>query len=130
MTMMHVEWSEELSVGVAAVDEDHQKLISLINELFSACFAGVGDALVETVLGEVIEYTQYHFAREEALLREHASPELAFHAGEHRHLTEQVLAISRQGAQALSDDVLLFLRDWLTHHILETDRKSFLPYRQ
>jgi hemerythrin-like metal-binding protein len=126
---MHLEWSDALSVGVAAVDEDHKKLVSLVNALFSACFVGVGDEAVSAVLKELIDYTQYHFAREEAFLRSHGSPALEPHAEEHRKLTEQVLAISRQGASALSDEVLQFLRDWLTHHILETDMASFRPYR-
>ena len=129
MSMINIDWSEELSVGVAFVDADHKKLVDMVNELFSACFVGVGDEAVAAILTEVIRYTQYHFAGEEAFLREHASPALAAHAEEHRQLTEQVLAIAQQGVSALSDDVLLFLRDWLTHHILGTDMASFSPYR-
>jgi len=116
-------------VGVPLVDEDHKKLVSMVNELFSACFAGVGDEAVSAILDKVIDYTQYHFAHEEEFLRERASPSLEPHAEEHRKLTEQVLAIRQQGASALSEDVLEFLRDWLTHHILETDMASFRPYR-
>lgn len=129
MSLIQVEWSDALSVGVPAVDEDHKKLVSLVNELFSACFAGGGNDAVSAVLKELLDYTQYHFAREEAFLRSHASPTLESHAEEHRKLTGQVLAISRQGTSALSDDVLLFLRDWLMYHILETDMASFRPYR-
>ncbi|MBF0175402.1 MAG: hemerythrin family protein [Magnetococcales bacterium] len=129
MSMMNIEWSDEMSVGVASIDADHKKLVGLVNDLFSAFFIGVGDDAVTTVLTEVIDYTQHHFAREEDFLRTHGSATLAFHAEEHRKLTEQVLAISRQGASALSEDVLLFLRDWLTHHILGTDMVSFMPYR-
>ncbi|MEO5353395.1 MAG: bacteriohemerythrin [Magnetococcus sp. XQGC-1] len=129
MSMINIDWSDHLSVGVALVDEDHKELVGMVNELFSACFVGVGDDAVADILAKVIDYTQYHFTREEAFLREHASPDLPAHAEEHRQLTEQVLAISRQGASALSEDVLVFLRDWLTHHILETDMHSFAPYR-
>ena len=129
MSMMHVEWSEVLSVGVPSVDEDHKKLVSLVNELFSSCFVGVGDEALSAVLGRLIDYTQYHFAREEEFLRSRESPALASHADEHHKLTEQVMAIAAKGPAALSDDVLLFLRDWLTHHILETDKASFAPYR-
>ncbi|MBF0461395.1 MAG: hemerythrin family protein [Magnetococcales bacterium] len=129
MSMVNIDWSEHLSVGVALVDEDHKKLVDMVNELFSACFVGVGDEAVAAILTAVIDYTQYHFAREEAFLQEHASPALEAHAEEHRQLTQQVLAIAEQGVSALSDDVLLFLRDWLTHHILETDKVSFAPYR-
>ncbi len=129
MSMVNIEWSEQLSVGVKSVDEDHRKLVTLVNELFSACFVGVGDEAVSAILTEVIDYTQYHFTHEEDFLREHASPALEAHAEEHRRLTEQVLAIAQQGVSALSEDVLLFLRDWLTQHILGTDKASFAPYR-
>ncbi|MBF0154173.1 MAG: hemerythrin family protein [Magnetococcales bacterium] len=129
MSMINIEWSEELSVGVEAIDADHRKLVSLVNELFSAFFIGVGDEAVGAILTEVIDYTRHHFAREEALLNRLGSSDLAYHAEEHRQLTEQVLAISCQGASALSEDVLLFLREWLAHHIMGTDRSSFLPYR-
>ena len=129
MSMVNIEWSEQLSVGVKSVDEDHRKLVTLVNELFSACFVGVGDEAVSAILTEVIDYTQYHFTHEEDFLREHASPALDTQIKEHRQLTQQVSAIAQQGVSAFSEDVLLFLRDWLTHHIMETDMASFSPYR-
>lgn len=129
MAMINIEWSDHLSVGVESIDEDHRKLVAMVNELFSACFVGVGDDAVAAILSEVIDYTQYHFAREEHFLRERGSLALESHAKEHRKLTEQVLAISQQGVSALSDDVLLFLRDWLAQHIIGTDLASFSPYR-
>ncbi|MBF0142047.1 MAG: hemerythrin family protein [Magnetococcales bacterium] len=129
MSMLNIEWSEKLSVGIASVDEDHRKLVSLVNDLFSACFAGVGDEAVASILSEVVSYTQYHFGHEEAFLSARNSPALPAHAEEHRQLTEQVLAIARQGREALSEEVLLFLRDWLAHHIMGTDKESFSPYQ-
>ncbi|MBF0612449.1 MAG: hemerythrin family protein [Magnetococcales bacterium] len=129
MMMVQMEWSDKLSVGVTLIDEDHKKLVAMVNELFSACFAGVGDEVVTSILAKVIDYTHYHFSREEALLRELNSPDLEKQMKEHSYLIQQVTAISQQGATALSEEVLLFLRDWLTHHILETDMASFRSCR-
>lgn len=123
--MAFITWNESLSVGVPLVDDDHKILIELINQLED----GVGDneetAVLGTVLDALIDYTVYHFAREEKVMEACGFPEMNDHVGEHRDLTSRVRGIQRRfrdgDHDALGKETLDFLKDWLTHHILKSD---------
>ena len=55
---------------------------------------------------------------------------LAAHKEEHRIFVEKIRSFQRDfslGRVALSLEILHFLRDWLLHHILETD-KEYGPF--
>ena len=44
-------WTDRMSVGVAVLDEDHRKLVAMVNELYDAMQAGQG----KEKLGRVLE---------------------------------------------------------------------------
>ncbi len=127
MNILNLEWSEKMSVGVESIDSDHKKLILLIRELYFAYHLGFGNDEIPPAMLKFIDYTKYHFDSEETLMREKASPMLAFHSEEHRQLIDRVLAISQEKVSGLSDEVFQFLWDWLIHHVLQTDMATFAP---
>jgi hemerythrin len=122
-----MEWTERLSVGVARFDDEHKKLVSLINALFEAVQAGRGREALGQTLDELIAYTRNHFVGEEAALKQYGYPDLESHHKEHEALTRQVIDIQRKyhaGASAmLSMEVMTFLKNWLVRHIQGTDQK-------
>ena len=124
-------WTERMNVGIAQMDQEHQQLIVLINELFDAVQAGHGRQALGPVLDAMIDYTKTHFAHEEALLRQYQFPTLESHKLEHDALARQVQDIQRKyhaGATAmLSMEVMSFLKSWLVKHIQGTD-KLYGPY--
>jgi hemerythrin len=65
-------WGPKLSVGVPQIDDQHKKLIELVNRLNEAMIAGHGRDLIGSTLSELVKYTQYHFACEERLMSTHA----------------------------------------------------------
>ncbi|MBF0175301.1 MAG: hemerythrin family protein [Magnetococcales bacterium] len=123
--MGHAKWSEELSVNVPTIDADHKKLFILLNDLFAACFAGVGNEVVHETLQALTDYSQYHFSREESLLQELGCPDIEKQIHEHRYFIGQLGDIARQGTATNGEEVVLFLKDWLLHHILEVDKLAF-----
>lgn len=119
-----VRWHEGMSVGVEELDDDHRVLIDLINQVAGA--DNRRDRLtLEAVLDELVDYTVFHFEREEAMMSAAAFPDLAAHRRMHAVLAEQVTAIRRRlvvsGDDNLGDDVLDFLSLWLSDHILKAD---------
>lgn len=121
-----ITWTPALSVGVASMDGQHQRLIDLINELYRAMKVGQGSAMVGTVLEELVDYTITHFSQEERLMEQAGYAGLAAHREQHRVLTEQVEALrakSREGRLGLSVEVLEFLKGWLIDHIEGTDKR-------
>lgn len=113
------------------IDADHQLLVSLINQLDDAMSSGAGADTVGSVLNVLIEYTETHFGREELLMEKGGYPELPPHKREHAKLTAQVRAIADRynngDVECVDAEVMEFLKNWLTGHILGVDRK-YAPY--
>jgi len=125
--MALITWQDSYSVGVAQIDNDHKLLVSLINQLGAAVEEGQSGDVVGSVLNVVIEYTASHFGREELLMEKGGYPGLAAHKAEHAKLTARVRDIVARyngGTDGQLDrDVLVFLKTWLTGHILGVDRQ-------
>jgi hemerythrin len=121
-----VTWSDRYSVGIARIDAEHQKLIGLVNDLYSAMLEGRGKTVIDKVLYGLAEYTQSHFVNEERLMRLHAYPGYEAHKMEHEKLTAQVKHLqdeTRSGKSVISMEVMRFLQHWLTDHIVGVDKQ-------
>jgi hemerythrin-like metal-binding protein len=123
-------WNSRLIIGIDSIDEQHRKLVMLINDLHQAMKSKVGTAESGRILDELAEYTRYHFDFEEKLFDHHTYPAAAAHVSEHRALVEKVNAFRedfRMGRAGLSMDLMYFLSDWLRQHIMKTD-KAYVPF--
>jgi hemerythrin len=125
-----VVWSEKLSVGVKAVDDQHTVLFDTINELHAAMMKGQARTIVGELLCKLLLYTRNHFSDEEKMLEDANYPGLAVHQIKHRALTKQVeeyIARFQKGDLTLSNELASFLSDWLKTHIQSVDQ-SYGPY--
>lgn len=123
-------WDARYTLNIAEIDRQHQKLFALFNELYDAMQQGHANQVIDDVLTRVVDYTAYHFATEEKLLRQYGYAEEAAHRAEHAKLTEQaklLVARQRAGHGQVAIATLKFLCDWLNSHILGSDRK-FAPF--
>lgn len=128
--MALIEWSEALSVGIQSIDEQHQKLVALINELHAAMLERKAKTVMAHIFDELIEYTKFHFALEEQLFAEHGYPEEHSHVDGHHRLTQKVIELRQEfdeGNTGVVLEVMRFLRDWLGDHIVGTD-KRYAPF--
>ncbi|AJE04362.1 bacteriohemerythrin [Geobacter pickeringii] len=124
--MALITWSDSLSVKVKQFDDQHKKLVDMVNQLFDAMKSGKGNQVMGDILKQLIAYTQTHFAAEERLMAQHAYPDYEAHKKEHNALVMQVLDLQKQfqeGKAVLTQNVMTFLRDWLSKHIQGDDRK-------
>jgi methyl-accepting chemotaxis protein len=120
-----MEWSDDLSVGVPAMDQHHKKLIDLINQLHEAMKSGKGREGVGIALEELGKYVEYHFSAEEKLMKQHRCSGLPEQQAAHGQLIEKVNALRRDfanGQQGLGVEVLNLLKDWLVNHIQKKDK--------
>jgi hemerythrin-like metal-binding protein len=128
--MSFVTWKDTMSVNVKEIDDQHKKLISLINELHGWIQAGEKKDFLGDVLEELINYTRYHFSAEERRMKEFSYIGYVEHKREHDDFTDKILSLKEKydkGEKALSSEVSSFLKDWLTNHILGTDKK-YTPF--
>jgi hemerythrin-like metal-binding protein len=118
-------WDESLSTRIPHIDEQHRKLVSMINDLDQSVQDGTGGLLISYVLQELIRYVKEHFEDEEQLMVRHNFPELSSHRREHDLFVERLKNIHEnfRDGDALSRNVLDFLKDWLLLHIKGTDQE-------
>lgn len=118
-------WSNMFAVGVQEIDNQHRKLVEILNRLGDAGGGANGAALQNQILDELTEYTVYHFSTEERLMAQHAYEGTAKHTEEHKKLVNAVKAlhVRRANGETLPfDELMIFLRDWLTNHIMGSDK--------
>jgi hemerythrin-like metal-binding protein len=123
---MPIKWIPALSVNIGAIDEQHQKLITLINDLDAAMAQGKGNDILATILCELTDYTVSHFAYEETLFARHNYPDTFPHMAEHKMFVDQVSRFKKDfedGKLALSIQIIAFLSEWLRRHIKGTDQR-------
>lgn len=131
--MALIEWQPSFSVAVPELDNQHKRLISLMNELHAAMLTGKGSETQGRILAELIRYTQAHFDAEEAYMRSIGFANFADHRLKHEKLTREVLTFQNNlaaGNVMLSIDLMNFLRDWLQNHILIEDSQYAIWARQ
>lgn len=124
--MAYIDWNEGLSVGVNLFDEQHKKLVSILNRLYDAMKEGKGRNVLADIFNELIEYTKFHFKAEEETLLKHDYPGYSEQHEEHSKLTKEVIELKEKydkGNIFITVEVLSFLKEWLSHHILEVDKK-------
>lgn len=123
---MLIVWEQQYSVGVAELDNQHQRLIDLINELHDAMKQAKGATVVRRTIEGLVDYTRTHFAYEEGRLRELGYPELVAHNRVHAAFITQVANFKTRyesGKEIITVDMLDFLKKWLVDHIMGTDKK-------
>ena len=120
------DWSDEYSVGLKEIDDQHKALVGMVAEMHVAIVARKGSAACRAILDRLVAYTANHFAVEESLMRLLNYPEFAAHKEEHDALTRQVVDLLEKldaGKAAISFELLHFLKVWLTQHIVKSDKK-------
>jgi hemerythrin len=124
--MAFIEWSDSYSVGIKAMDDQHKKLIDLLNQLHEAMKMGKGNAEISTILKGLADYTRFHFTAEEQLMRDNNFPGLIIQQNRHKDFVTKLQEFQTE-AQSKSVSTSLkvrdFLRDWLIDHISGEDKK-------
>lgn len=119
-------WSEDLNVGNKFIDDDHKKLVAMVNSFHDAMEQGRGNDVIGKVLHNLVIYTKEHFSREEAEMQRIKYPKYLAHKLEHDKLIKEVADLQTgftSGKTMLTMKISKFLRDWLLTHIKQTDQQ-------
>ena len=128
--MAFFDWKEEYSVNIEQIDSQHKILVDMINQIYIAMHERKSQEILESTLEGMISYAANHFLTEEHLMSKHGYPYLAGHKQEHDQFKEKINEyVSRveNGKRVLPLEIVLYLKEWLAKHILETD-KNYMPF--
>jgi len=121
-----VEWKDEYSVGIDSIDQQHKRLLNLINQLQTAIDYSTGEQFEREALDELVDYTKTHFTYEEGLMRDNDYPDFEPHKLQHEKMFEkvrEVLSEYEQDQDTAMTNAVNYLKDWLINHINGTDKE-------
>ncbi|HHY75901.1 MAG TPA: hemerythrin family protein [Firmicutes bacterium] len=121
-----LKWSDQLSIGVEEIDNQHKELINRCADLLSAMAKGKGKDEVAGTLNFLTEYAVFHFNAEEKIMKDNAYPGFAHHKQQHEYFTGKVAELkdrlNREGpTSSLAIQAQRLLSDWLVNHISVID---------
>ena len=126
-------WSEELSVGISEIDEQHKKMFSIINDLFHAIKQSATKERIQTIIDELVSYADYHFSTEEKYFADFQYEGTEEHKQKHVAYKETVARFENEfskGDILLPMTMLDFLEDWWIGHISSEDRKYIACFKE
>jgi hemerythrin-like metal-binding protein len=122
-------WNPDLATGLKQVDEEHQGLVALINEV-APLLIGSPDDLIQdfdSIHQRLMEYADTHFKTEESLMHQYQVDARSRdrHHRIHEGFIAQVAGMKHRAAgreNIHAEDLLSFLAGWLIHHVLGEDQ--------
>lgn len=121
--MAYLEWSEDLDTGIAVIDDQHKRIVAMINQLDDAQRTA-SKVKVAVVIDELIDYTVSHFAFEEAMLEEAGYVFTKAHKRVHALFIKRVEDYRQRftSGEDITDELKGLLGRWLFSHIRSDDR--------
>jgi hemerythrin len=118
-------WSNWLSTGIEKFDDQHKKLIGMVNDLHDAMSEGKGEDVILEIMNGLIHYTIHHFNAEEDAMIANNFDRYLDHKKEHEDLKNSVTSFMKKYSdhELETIDLYEFLTNWVTNHILVTDKK-------
>ena len=113
-------WQAELEIGIDVIDQQHQRIVALINQL--------GEAKdregLASVLEELVDYTLSHFAFEEELLEESGYSFGPAHKRVHDMFVRRVgeYRMRFEAGEDIAAELKGMLARWLFNHIRGDDK--------
>jgi hemerythrin-like metal-binding protein len=128
--MEKINWSPKYNVGVETIDEQHKRLVFMLNRLIEAKEATTDSELVSDVITQMTKYAEDHFKFEEDLLAKFGFPLLDQHRQSHDNYRKKVVDLCTAvllNVPIVPQVMLNYLVQWWEKHILHEDMeyKSF-----
>ncbi len=118
-----IKWNSTLSVGITKFDDQHKKLISLINKFYESIQNKKSSSILNDIMQELLSYAEYHFKIEEDFFVKYNynNPD---HIQEHNNFIDRVKKLYRQCKleKVMYIELIIFLTDWVSNHILVSDK--------
>ena len=130
--MSYIDWNDSYATGIKTIDDQHKKIIELINELIESLRDGREDLIIKEVLRDLADYASNHFGLEEEIFRKFHYEVKREHIDSHKDFIEKIKSLRSEeeiskGEIALK--TLNYLRDWFRDHELKLDSDFGLYFK-
>ena len=121
-----MKWQKDYNIGITVVDEQHEKLCSMLTNLETSIKSDGTCQIMGDILKELVQYTKYHFEEEEKIMQRISYPDFEKHKKLHKDLVNKIVIILvdlKKGKEISAFELKTFLQKWLIDHILGEDKK-------
>ncbi len=120
--MAHLVWQDDLNTGIQVIDNQHKRIVEMINHLHDAQ-QGKEHAAIAEVIEELVDYTLSHFAFEETLMEDAGYQFSRAHKKIHELFIRRVseYRVRFQAGEDVGDELKGLLSRWLFNHIRNDD---------
>ncbi len=125
-----IRWNSTYELGHSEIDGQHQKLVDIINDFYNAFATAQAHNKIGDIIGELVNYTIFHFTAEEEIFKASTYPDAEEHIQTHKEFVDKLKGYHQEvkdGNMTTTYDLMTFLRDWLLQHIMGTDT-NYLPF--
>jgi hemerythrin len=119
-------WHDDFSVGVRLLDDQHKRMIEIVNQLAGHPQVAVDSELVSDSLTRLTQYALEHFHDEESLMEAVGYPDLERHKALHQEFRQKIAeccVAATLHVGVMPHALVAYLHDWLSEHVLVEDMK-------
>ncbi len=121
-------WTEDLSVGVDLIDQQHKIWFEKANQLFDAGKNGKAKEFISQMLDFLDEYTKLHFRDEEKYMLSIHYPEYETQKKLHTNFIAELAKLKSEYAKSGGNIAVIInanqmVINWLIQHISTQDKK-------
>lgn len=121
-----LEWNDGLSVGIEALDNDHKKLLEIINNLSLHIENGLTEENINDVFDNLTQYGVKHFYREESFMQKCHYDKYDEHILQHQGFVDEIPKLKKRLLNAkdnfvIQQEINTYLVEWLIKHIINED---------
>jgi len=130
-----MKWSKEFETGNTIVDDQHQEIFSLVQQVLDAEAFSNRKEKIETAMSFLSNYAVRHFASEEELMMESSYPLYKEHKALHDDFVVKVmdfiaLYVKEGDSISVSETINNFVAAWLKEHIMISDKDMADFYKE
>lgn len=114
----------ELSIGNIDIDNDHMRLLELLQDLFNLTEFNSNREDFAKILSGLTDYALLHFKKEEMYMQEFSYPKLTEHKRSHQKYIYKVAMYNHNLSRInppSPNEIIDFLEEWWINHILDKD---------
>ena len=128
-----IAWKQEFVLGVEEIDEQHKRILSTINKMYSLFDSKRHEQKreIDQIIKELNDYAIYHFETEEKYFKLFGYEQAEEHVGVHNQYRQKIEEWTKRYNENEDKKIFFemsnFLESWWTWHINHTDR-AYIPF--
>ena len=121
-------WKPAYSLGIEEVDAQHKKIFDFLNKLFTGSSLQHNKDTLKTILEELTQFAESHFATEARYMAKFHYPDMENHIADHKRLMDDLKTLDSYYNSGVSDQtipLLQFMKQWITNHLATIDMQFY-----